>query len=658
MRLPIENMKNEIIETVAKNQITIIEGKTACGKSTKIPGYLAEAGYRVLVTQPRILATISLSRSLSRNFGDKVGFHTGLNSNFSSDSQIVFLTEGCELIRQLVGKETLENTVLIIDEIHEWGLSAEFLLPVVKKIINSGSNMKLILMSATIESQKLSSFLYDAPVVKIPSNLYKVSFIQKTAQDLESIIIRSVEQNHNVLVFLPGKKEISNLFHHLAVHFKSYGKSTRILPLHSELSYEDQKLVFQHYYSVPKIILATNIAQTSLTIPDIDVVVDTGLDKSFEMCDGIPTLVTRNISKADCIQRMGRAGRCKPGIYYLCSDFKYENRVEFSTPKILTESLENMLLRLIRFNIDINSLDFFHIPTSKSIEISMELLKNLGAIDEDGKITELGIEMSKLPLGARSARMIIESKRYGIQSDALICAILMEFGSINCSVRTDKAHKYNSDLIYELELFKEVYSNIDASSELHSKIRNGNLFKRISEYIDKILPILGLSEISNDKPNVSKIKKCLLCAYSDQIFIFKKGVGYLNKLSANPCSMYKNSLLFNKRHQYVIGQQMNFYNTDGSIYSRLHFPTAVTSDELFENPEIFKETYSVDNDKIYKHILYNDMEIASNSIGTINELKETEPDSFHEESVYYPKFKQTYISLFYRDLKISSRIAS
>lgn len=500
-KLPIEDFKDEIIRTVNENQIIIIEGSTGCGKSTTVPIFLAEQGYKVLITQPRIISAISLAKNVAKHYGDgkcgiKVGYKTGLQSNFSPDSQILFLTEGSELIRQLAGKEDLENTVLIIDEIHEWSIEIDVLLAFAKKLIQNGKKLKLLIMSATLESNNLSNFLDGAPIIKIPSNRYDVSFINKKAEDLEEIIHNEIKRNKNILVFLPGKKEIMELKEKLIEHFKAYGKKVKILVLHSELSYEEQQLVFYHY-QFPKIILSTNIAQTSITINDIDVVVDTGLDKRIELVDGIPQLTVKNISIADCMQRKGRAGRCYYGKYYLCSNFKYENRNLFSSPEISTLSLDSILLMLISFNVDINSLDLFHTPDNTNVQKSMEILKKLGAINNEGKITEIGIKMSKLPLDSRSSRMMVEAKKYGIESDVLVCCLLMQIGSICGYITNKNSNGINSDLIYELELFKslnnfDVLSNPKDYPNIHI-----NNYKKILSYIDVILPMLGLTNIEN-----------------------------------------------------------------------------------------------------------------------------------------------------------------
>lgn len=658
MKLPIEKFKEEIVRTITNSPITIIEGTTACGKSSKVPVYLAEAGYKVIITQPRRLAATALAEKVAKGFGkqalgNEVGFHTGLKSNFSNDSQIIYMTEGTELIRQFSSKEDLDNTVLIIDEFHERKSDADVLLAFAKKLITeNGKNLKLVLMSATINSDQLSVFLDNAPIIKITTPLYQVITLHYPTKDMNDIILRSVKANNNILVFLPGKQEIMHLRQELIKLFRSYGVHARILALHSDLPYEEQKLVFQH--SRPKVILATNIAQTSITISDIDIVIDTGLEKRVEIVDGIPTLITKQISKSDCIQRRGRVGRSSPGVYYLCSDFPYENRDEYPTPEIEVSSLEDILLLLTNFNISIDSLPFLDAPTSHLIEKSIQLLEKLGAIDKDGNITDIGAQMCQIPLGVRSSRMIVEAKKYGIEADMLICGLIQEIGklgdilSIGDSCRSEQ---YISDLVYQLNLFKSAYFD--------SNVYTGSMkltFDHMVEYADKVSTKLGVT-ITPNEPDISTIKKCLISGFPDCLFILEKGKGYINSSHSSSRIPYRNSFLSKGGHKYLIGIPMDFASdvAPDKVYQRILLPTSYSKEELLEVSDyLFTKKYVMKENVIYQYFYYNDIEIASFSLGTIAELRESDPYGFYENSEYYPKFKQSYKFLYYHGFKIAS----
>lgn len=666
MLLPIESFKEECIRTVRKNTFTIIEGFTGCGKSTNIPLYLSELGGKVIVTQPRRLAAISLANRVSKklgpdSLGNVVGYHTGLNSNFSDECKIVFMTEGTELIRQLASKEDLTNTILIIDEIHEWSVNVDILLAFAKKLIKDGKNLKLVLMSATLNSNKLSTFLDDAPVIKVSCKSYSVSWINRPANDLEKVVLTLATNKNNVLVFLPGKLEIEELYLKLCKLFKAYKIYAKILQLHGDLSYEDQQLVFKNYFE-PKVILATNIAQTSITISDLDAIVDTGLDKSLKVINGIETLVTQQISKSDCIQRKGRVGRCSPGSYYLCSDFSYEKREEYPSPEIMNSNFEGLLLTLINYNIYISSMEFFHTPSIKQINYSIDLLKKLGAISDTEQITQVGKEMCKLPLGVRSSRILVESKKYGIEYDMLICCLLIELGEVQ-KITEESKSKYGSiksDLLYQLQAFKDIYfSDKKLSYCLDSSIRI-NTYSKIVEYMRKILPILDI-EPSRLKPNIDYLKKCLSCGFPDYLFILENRVGYKHNITAAPRKPYRNSIIAYGGHKYILGIPRDFSNetvADKSHdYKRIVFPTSLSLDEvLMFFCDFIEEKHTISNGIVYKHLYYNEVEVTSYSVGTIEELKVSTPEAFHEEQEYYKKFNQYCVSTFYYDLKISSHV--
>lgn len=645
MKLQIEDLKDKIVRTVEENKATIISGKTGSGKSTRVPMYLAEAGYRVIVTEPTVLSTISLAQNLSKN---KVGFHTGPRSNFSSESKVIFMTEKLELIRLLAGIEELTNTVIIIDEVHEKTKDCEVLLALLKKLINEKPMVKLVVMSATMETEGFSRYLYNAPIIEIPSKGYSVIVFKRRADELEELLYKYIRHGMNTLVFLPGKKEISYWYEKLSLRCKKEKERACIFKLHSEVPEEEKEKIFERCFGT-KIILATNIAETGMNMRDLDSIIDTGLKNEMEYTNGIPTLVTKQISKAERIQRLGRIGRFSPGVYNEVSDFKYEHREEYSKPHIWRESLEDILLILIRFNIDIKSLEFYNKPESRDIENGLEILKRLGAINERGEITEIGTKMSEIPLNPRAARMVVEAEKYEKdKSDVLIASLIMEFGYISENANRNDDCK-ESDLINEVECFKEIYNTPYA--------RNSMKLKKILECINKILPIIGLKELSKGKTNISTIKKCLLCGYSDYLFVYKKGVGYQNKPDSDAYSMYTSSSLFKSRKRLVIASPIKVVEISGKTYCRISCPTSYTLNELLEyGDEIFTEVYFLADGKIYKKFEYNGIEIVSLLLGTIGEVKESDPSEFYEEVEYNAKFRKTYVSLYYKGLKLSSHV--
>ena len=325
MLLPIANYKNDIIEAVNSHYFTIVSAETGSGKSTQIPQYLAEHYNRVIITEPRIMAAKTLAKrvaeEMQEQLGEKVGYKTAYDKCSSPDSKIVYCTDGLQLIKTIFSQDTENKNILIIDEVHEWNLNIETLIAWCK-FMEGKWNTKVVIMSATFDTIKLAEFLGDdVAVLNLPGNLYDVTIEEREEFMLVGTIIENVNKHKNVLVFVAGKKEIHDVMERLG----DEKVNATVLPLHGEMDWEDQKKCFNHY-SNPKVIVATNVAQTSITISDIDVVVDTGLARISKVEDGIQGLFLSNISYSDIIQRKGRAGRTKEGKYFLCSDRSIASR--------------------------------------------------------------------------------------------------------------------------------------------------------------------------------------------------------------------------------------------------------------------------------------------------------------------------------------------
>lgn len=430
--LPIAVCKSKIISSVNDNAATIITAETGSGKSTQVCQYLYEAGYDVIVTQPRRIAAVTLANRVSEEVDSLylVGYHTGREKDFTADTEILFCTDGLQLVKELTdydytnlfNKSSKKSKhVLVIDEVHEWNLNIEVLIAWVKKKLRAGWDTKIVIMSATLNHEDLSNYMYDAPVLEIPGAVYSVTTLERSSYEFISSITEFNELGKNVLVFVPGKKEMEDTIGKLE------GANATILPLHGELSIAEQKLCFQES-DKPKIIVSTNVAQTSITIPDIDVVVDSGTERRVEVIDGVQGLYLKDISKADCMQRRGRAGRTKSGIYVLCGT-PMQYRADYAVPEIQRLILDQMVLRLINIGIDATELEFFHQPNIESIIAAKKTLTTMKAI-HDGSITSLGKKILEIPISVKYARMIIEADKFGVVDDVVTIASILEVGSL------------------------------------------------------------------------------------------------------------------------------------------------------------------------------------------------------------------------------------
>lgn len=454
MALPVEAFRDQILDTVSKSATTIVVAETGAGKSTMVPIYLYEAGYRVVVTQPRILAARTVSARVASlldvQLGTTVGYATGEGRRCRPDTAILFSTDGLQLIREVTGtRASGGETVLVLDEVHEWNTNMEVLVAWARLRQAQGESLKVVLMSATINAGALSDYFGGAPVIEVPGRGYPVERRTATSKDLVSATASLAEAGRNVLVFVPGKKEISETITQLSIC-----TSALVLPLHGELSPEEQAQCFAPTPRA-KVVVATNVAQTSVTIPDIDAVVDSGLERRIELRDGIEGLHLLPISRADCDQRAGRAGRTKPGIYILASDLPYEDRPPFPEAEILRTRLDQMVLRLACQGFDAVELVFFHQPPSEKIKSAKRTLGALGALTDEG-VTAIGRQMSRLPLAVQLARMLVEAARLGVVEQVATVAACLEAGNILARDQKWRAltRESSSDLLALLDVFR------------------------------------------------------------------------------------------------------------------------------------------------------------------------------------------------------------
>ena len=421
--LPISAFREHIVETVRHNPITIITAETGAGKSTQVPQYLLEAGYDMIVTQPRRIAAEALARRVSEEMGEylgkTIGFRTAVSRMDSPLTRCLFCTDGLALVRELMG---LHKGILILDEIHEWNENMEVLVAWTLLQIKSGVDFKVVLMSATLETARLSAFFNNAPIISIPGNSFPVE-IQKPGAQIIDDVAQLVLKGRNVLVFQPGTQEIADTCNALA----KMQVDAEILQLHGQLMTEEQAKCFMHY-ARPKVIVSTKVAQTSITIDDIDAVVDSGMEKRIELEEGVEGLYLRTISRADALQRKGRAGRTKEGIYIdHCST---QTRSDFTCAEIMRTRLDQTVLRLASIGIDMEKVDFFHQPNKLDIHMARQTLIRLGCMTQSGEVTTMGKLVNSMPISVQYARMLIEADRLHVMDDVLTITAIFEVGGI------------------------------------------------------------------------------------------------------------------------------------------------------------------------------------------------------------------------------------
>ena len=432
--LPTREFASEIVNAVDENQVTILTAETGAGKSTQVPQYLAEHGYsRIIVTQPRILAARNLTLRVREEWAERntedsseiIGYRTAHERDDSGKSKILYCTDGLQLVRELTGIGTNPGQILVLDEVHEWNENMEVLVAWAKKRAQEEPNFKVLVMSATFDVESLAEYFGGATIFKIPGRHFEVK--KRTGEDILSELFTQLETpGRNILTFLPGKSEIQDVSD--AIIKKADKAGVPVIPLHSQLEMEEQQKAFGKYKN-GKIILSTNIAQTSVTIDDIDMVIDSGLERRSEVRNGVEGLFISQISQADCLQRAGRAGRTKPGEYILAAYdtmpcLPFEERPEYPTPEILRKHIDRLTLRLANIGIDIETLDFYHDPSKAAIKRAKRTLVALGALTKTGEITGIGREMERFPVQSNYARMLVEVGKYSAEVKAKLATII------------------------------------------------------------------------------------------------------------------------------------------------------------------------------------------------------------------------------------------
>ena len=444
--LPISAKRGEIAQAIEARQVVIVCGETGSGKTTQLPKICLELGRGVQGiighTQPRRIAARAVANRLAAELrsapGDVVGYQVRFTDRTSADNYIKVMTDGILLAQTQADRWLSQYDTLIIDEAHERSLNIDFLLGYVKQLLPRRPELKLIITSATIDAARFSAHFDDAPVVEVSGRLYPVDVWYRPFDeddedeheiDLPEAIVNAVDEltarssSGDVLVFLPGEREIRDAAEALRKH---HPRGSEILPLYARLSAQDQERIFSPAGAMRRIVLATNVAETSLTVPGIRFVVDSGLARinRYSYRNKVELLQVEKISRASANQRAGRCGRVMNGIcvrLYGAEDFTA--RAEFTDPEILRSSLASVILRMGALNLgDIENFPFVDAPASRMIADGYQLLAELGAVDEARALTPIGRQLARLPIDPRVARMLVAAKQEGCLSEVLIIA--------------------------------------------------------------------------------------------------------------------------------------------------------------------------------------------------------------------------------------------
>jgi ATP-dependent helicase HrpA len=512
--LPISARVIDLVNAIVAHQVVIVAGETGSGKTTQLPKICLAMGRgvngQIGCTQPRRIAATSVAarvaQELQTELGDVVGYKDRFNDKIKRTSYIKFMTDGI-LLAEIQSDPLLRGyDTLIIDEAHERSLNIDFILGFLKRLLPRRPDLRVIVSSATLETARFAAFFGGAPVVEVSGRTYPVDVLYRPPRDDETDLadavantvneIAELDPRNDVLVFLPGEREIREAAGELE---KRALPHTVILPLYARLSAAEQQRVFQ---PLPqrRVVLATNVAETSLTIPGIVYVVDSGVARvnRYSVRTGVSQLLIEPVSRASADQRKGRCGRTESGICFrLYEEQDYQARPAHTDPEIKRVSLAGVILRMKVLRLgDIEHFPFLDPPQPRAITEGYRVLEELGATSEDGELTPMGEQLGKLPLDPRLGRMILGARDEGALREVLVIAAALGLQDPRdrpqaARERADEAHRKvrdeTSDFLSYLKLWSFWQESRAKSSrrQLHKLCRDSFLsFNRMREWED------------------------------------------------------------------------------------------------------------------------------------------------------------------------------
>ena len=584
--LPIFQFKEELKKKIGSNRIIIIVGETGSGKTTQLTQYLTEWGYakygRIGCTQPRRVAAMSVANRVSLEFGCKVSEEVGYLIRFddkcSERTIIKYMTEGMLLRETLIDKNLTQYSVIILDEAHERTIATDVLFGLIKQAIRNRPTLKLIITSATLNSAKFSSYFDDCPVFKIPGRTYDVEILYAKVPEIDYLeaSLKTVLQIHlnekpgDILLFLTGQEEIDNACSMLQLKVNTLGKNCPkmiVLPVYSALPSESQIKIFEPAPpGVRKCIIATNIAEASLTIDGIYYVVDPGFTKikTFNSKMGMDNLIIVPISQSSAQQRAGRAGRTGPGkCYRLYTYNAFKNEMlEDTIPEIQRTNLADTVLILKALGInDLLHFDFMDPPPMPNLVAAMEQLFYLGALDEEGLLTKLGRRMAEFPLEPQLSKMLLASIDLKCSEEITTVVSMLSVPSIfyrpkdkeeQADKKRAKFINYQGDHITLLNVYNEFskFQTEDWCKENFVHYRSLSKALEIKEQLKNILEKYQLKIISC-KGSYSQVRKAITAGYFSHVARCQKDV-YKTIVDDHEVYIHPSSSLFNKNPEWVV----------------------------------------------------------------------------------------------------------
>ncbi|KAI1279538.1 ATP-dependent RNA helicase DHX8 [Halotydeus destructor] len=590
--LPIYKLKQELIKAVTDNQILILIGETGSGKTTQMTQYLAESGFTTIgkigCTQPRRVAAMSVAKRVAEEYGCRLGQEVGYTIRFedctSPETQIKYMTDGMLLKESLFDTEMKPYSVIILDEAHERSIHTDVLFGLLKKAVKQRKDLKLIVTSATLDAVKFSSYFFEAPIFTIPGRSFPVEILytKEPETDYLDASLITVMQIHlteppgDVLLFLTGQEEIDTACETLYERMKSLGPEVPdliILPVYSALPGEMQTRIFDP--APPgsrKVVIATNIAETSLTIDGIYYVVDPGFVKQnvYNPKTGMDALVVTPISQAQAKQRAGRAGRTGPGkTYRLYTERAYRDEMLTTpVPEIQRTNLAHTVLQLKAMGInDLLAFEFMDAPPTETLILALEQLHSLSALDDEGLLTRLGRRMAEFPLDPMLAKMLIMSVHLGCSDEILTIVSMLSVQNVfyrpkdKQALADSKKAKFNQaegDHLTLLAVYNSWKNNKFSTAWCYENFIQVRTLKRAQDVRKQLLGIMDrhkLDVISCGK-NWAKVQKAICSGFFRATAKKDPQEGYRTLVDGQVVYIHPSSALFHRQPEWVVYHEL------------------------------------------------------------------------------------------------------
>lgn len=602
--LPVVEHREEILAALKQHQVVVVVSDTGSGKTTQLPKMVAEAlgsaAGRIGCTQPRRIAASSVATRVAEELrvplGNLVGYQVRFEDKTSKETRIKFMTDGILLAESQGDPMLKQYSALILDEAHERSLNIDFLLGYLKQVLAKRQDLKLVISSATLDAGSFATFFgsenHPAPVIEAPGRMFPVEEVflaPKEDEELAQQVVRGMEElsrmgaQGDVLVFVPGEREIRECAN--AMEAQKY-PGTDILPLFARLSLGDQQKVFNPGRN-RRVILATNVAETSLTIPRIRCVIDSGLARVSRWAPGrgVERLLIEPISQASARQRKGRCGRIAEGTCLrLYEKEDLQERSEFTDPEIRRSSLAGVILRMKTLGLEnIEDFPFLAPPSPKAISEGYRTLREVGALTKSKDLTDLGRSMSRLPLDPRLARMLIEAQKEKCLTELLPIIAALESSDprerpADKAAEADKAQELwkdvDSDFIGMLRMWRDLQQfRVKRGNWQANQLRKfckkhylnfrrvrewGNIIEELSDLLVrewdlKLQPLSKKGEFDYDS-----IHRCLIAGVPRQFGVWDHENKSYRSASGGFFSVFPGSGLFGlkKRHEWLVAMEL------------------------------------------------------------------------------------------------------